>query len=147
MVIRKIKKEEIGFLSDMLYEALFVPKEQTPLPKEIIQEPSLAKYVVHWGKDAFDLALVSELDDELVGAVWGRLFDEANKGFGFVDHHTPEISMAVKSAYRNKGMGTALLKAIATAYTTIGIKQLSLSVDKANPAAHLYFRLGIDIVA
>ncbi|MEM9982932.1 MAG: GNAT family N-acetyltransferase, partial [Bacteroidota bacterium] len=71
---------------------------------------------------------------------------EANKGFGFVDHHTPEISMAVKSAYRNRDMGTALLKAIAAAYATIGIKQLSLSVDKANPATQLYLRLGYRIV-
>lgn len=146
MNIRKIANSEIAFLSDMLYEAIFVPKGQEPFPKSIVEDQLLFRYIEHWGKDICDLALVAEMDGELVGAVWGRLFSEHNKGFGYVDSITPELSIAVKPAHRNKGIGSALLAAIAKAYKPMGMRQLSLSVDKANAALRLYQRLGFELV-
>ncbi len=146
MTIRKLQAEETDFLADMLYEAIFVPEGHKALPREVIADKSLSKYIDHWGKDKFDIALVVEADEQAVGAIWGRLFTEENKGFGYVDDHTPELSMAVKTEYRNKGIGTELIKAIASAYQKIGVEHLSLSVDKANNAANLYKRLGCEIV-
>jgi len=87
-----------------------------------------------------------EADHQLVGAIWGRLLTNENKGFGYIDDNTPELSMAVKNEYRNQGIGTELIKAITSEYQKIGVNNLSLSVDKANNASDLYKRLGFEIV-
>ncbi|MDT3696239.1 MAG: GNAT family N-acetyltransferase [Ignavibacterium sp.] len=145
-MIRELKISESDFLADMLYEAIFIPEGHAPLPKEVIKDKSLFKYIENWKKDKFDIALVVEIDNKLVGAIWGRLLTNENKGFGYIDDNTPELSMAVKSEYRNQGIGTELIKAIATEYEKIGVKYLSLSVDKANIASNLYKRLGCEIV-
>jgi ribosomal protein S18 acetylase RimI-like enzyme len=70
-----------------------------------------------------------------------RLFTQQNPGWGFVDEHTPELSMAVLPQYRNLGIGTALLQHIIDA-TRTDYDALSLSVDPRNPAVHLYTRYG-----
>lgn len=145
MNIRKIKTHETDFLADMLYEAIFIPEGQDALPKDIIRDNSLSKYIDNWGKDQLDIAYVAEIDNQLVGAIWGRLFREENQGFGFIDDKTPELSMAVKPDYRNKGVGTNMIKVIASEYKRIGVKYLSLSVDKANDASRLYQRLRCEI--
>ncbi|WP_299523707.1 GNAT family N-acetyltransferase [Winogradskyella sp.] len=147
MTIRKLRDTESDFLAEMLYEAIFIPEGHDPLPKEILKEKSLSKYFENWGKDKFDIALVVESDNELVGAIWGRLFTGESKGFGYVDNKTPEISMAVQHEYRNQGIGTELINAIASEYQRINVDYLSLSVDKANKAANLYKRHGFEIVA
>ena len=76
MTIRKLKKTESDFSAEMLYY---------PLPKKVIKDKSLSKYIENWGKDKFDIALVVETDNELVGAIWGRLLTDENRGFGYVD--------------------------------------------------------------
>ncbi|PID57462.1 MAG: GNAT family N-acetyltransferase [Ignavibacteriae bacterium] len=146
MTIRALKPSESDFLADMLYEAIFIPEGHDPLPKEVIKDKSLSKYIDNWEKDKFDIALVMEVNNQLVGAIWGRLLTNENKGFGYVDDNTPELSTAVKNEYRNQGIGTKLIKAINTEYKKIGVEFLSLSVDKANNASNLYKRLGFEIV-
>ncbi|PIE89500.1 MAG: GNAT family N-acetyltransferase [Acidobacteria bacterium] len=146
MIIRALKSRESDFLADMLYEAIFIPEGHPPFPREIVKELSLSKYIEKWGKDKFDIALVVEIDNKLVGAVWGRLFTNENKGFGYIDNKTPELSMAIKNDYRNQGIGTKLIKAIIAEYNKIEVKFLSLSVDKANKALNLYKRIGFETV-
>lgn len=146
MTIRELKKNETDFLADRLYEAIFIPEGHIPLPKEVIKDKSLSKYIDNWGKDKFDIALVVESENQLVGAIWGRLLTDEKKGFGYVDNNTPELSMALKNEYRNQGIGTKLIKAIASEYQKIGVEYLSLSVDKANNASNLYKRLGFEII-
>jgi len=146
MSIRKLKNTESDFLADMLYEAIFIPEGCDPLPKKVIKDKSLSKYIENWGKDKFDIALVMEGNNQLIGAIWGRLLTDENKGFGYVDNTTPELSMAVKNEYRNQGIGTKLIKAIASEYQKIGVECLSLSVDKANNASNLYKRLGFEVI-
>lgn len=139
---RMIKPSEYQFLEEMLYEALFVPLGQPKFPKSIIENPDIKKYVENWNQKEDDLAIVGVKNHELVGAIWGRKFDERTKGYGFVDEGIPEISMAVKEAYRNQGIGTALLNKIENGFSKMGIIKLSLSVDKLNPAKKLYERCG-----
>lgn len=145
MTIRNIHKNEIGFLNEMLYEALFVEGGQPKLPKSIIQEPNLAKYIDNFGLNKTDLCLVAVENGELIGACWGRLFDEKNKGYGFIDSETPELSIALKQAFRNKGIGTKLIEEIAELYRGMKVKSISLSVDKKNAALDLYKRIGFII--
>jgi len=146
MNIRKLKNDERDFLGEMLYEAIFIPEGHKGFSKDIIKEYPLSKYIDNWGKDEYDIAFVIEIDNQLVGAIWGRLFTQENKGFGFVDNNTPELSMAVKPEFRNKGIGTDMMKVIVSYYKNLGIKYLSLSVDKANKALRLYQRLGYEII-
>ncbi|MGD1847396.1 MAG: GNAT family N-acetyltransferase [Salibacteraceae bacterium] len=146
MTIRALKNSESDFLSEMLYEAIFVPEGAVPFPRNIIREPSLSIYFTNWGKDHFDVALVAVEKEQRLGAIWGRLFSEKQPGYGFIDATTPELSMAVQPAFRNQGVGTGLLKAIFQKYQQLKVDQLSLSVVRANPACRLYQRLGFEVV-
>jgi GNAT superfamily N-acetyltransferase len=139
---RPIKKSEQHFLEAMLYEALFLPEGQPKFPKSIIHRPKIYKYIRDWNRNQFDIAIVAISDDKLIGVVWGRRFDVESKGYGFVDSETPEISMAIQAEFRGRGIGTELLKQLEIAYLEIGVKQLSLSVDKRNRAKNLYERNG-----
>ncbi|MEM6844924.1 MAG: GNAT family N-acetyltransferase [Bacteroidota bacterium] len=147
ITIRRLQDHEQEFLAEMLYEALFVPEGHDKFPQEIIQDPALAKYIAHWGKDAMDISLVAEEDSELIGAIWGRKFTQDNPGFGFVDEDTPELSMAMKEERRGKGIGTRLIQEIDKAYHKVGVKALSLSVDKKNRAYKLYKKMGFELAA
>lgn len=138
--IRPIKSTEHSFLSEMLYEALYVPEGAPPFPKTILQVPDISKYIDNWGKQKHDIALVATKGDILIGAIWGRLFLAPLKGYGYVDENTPEISMAIIEEYRGKAIGGSLLTKISKAYREMGVDQISLSVDQNNPALRLYLR-------
>jgi ribosomal protein S18 acetylase RimI-like enzyme len=145
MQIRIIGKSEIFFLREMLYEAIFIPEGMEKPPKTIITDPSLANYYKNWGKDIYDVALIIEINGELIGAIWGRKFLSEEKGYGFFDEDTPEISMAIKNEYRSKGLGTKLIEEIIKVYKKLGVKALSLSVDKLNLAYKLYSKQGFSL--
>jgi ribosomal protein S18 acetylase RimI-like enzyme len=144
--IRPISLEDKPFLWEMLYHAIFVP-EGSPAPsREIVNSPELARYVLHWGQPG-DLGLlaVETSTQQPLGAVWLRLFSKDHRGYGYLDDDTPELSMALRPAYRGKGLGTRLLSALfATAQNRY--QAISLSVSADNPAARLYERLGFEIV-
>ena len=145
MHIRILKNSEISFIKEMLYDAIFVPEGIEKPPKSIISDQSLANYYENWGKDIYDIALVIEINGELIGSIWGRKFLSEEKGYGFFDEDTPEISMAIKNEYRNKGLGTKLIEEIIEIYKDVGVKALSLSVDKQNLAFKLYTKQGFSI--
>src|SRR5690554_5099282 len=107
--IRAIRNNEIYLLKDFLYDAIFVPEGIERPGKEIIEQPELNVYIDAFGKDT-DVGLVADLNGKLVGAIWARLFTETDKGFGFVDNQTPELSMSVNENYRNRGIGKDLMK-------------------------------------
>ena len=52
------------------------------------------------------------------------------------------LSMAVKKEYRNRGIGSELLRQIELAYLQMEIDKISLSVAKLNPAKKMYNRHG-----
>lgn len=142
---RKIDKSDYWFLQDMLYEALFIPEGEKPCARSIIDFPELSKYIQNWGRDG-DFGIIVQDEDVLIGAVWARLFKEKNKGYGFVDIQTPELTMALKSKYRNRGLGTQLLGRFLELAKESGCKAVSLSVDKRNKAVNFYKRNGFKIV-
>ena len=107
--VREIEKDEYEFLSEMLYEAIYFADENQKLPKAIVFEPHLSKYFENFGRTG-DFAFVLRVDNNLIGAIWTRLFPEGDKGYGFVDEETPELSMAIKEDWRNRGLGSLLLE-------------------------------------
>ena len=144
--IRHIRDTETEFLEDMLFEAIFIPEGQPSLPKSIIKDPSLAKYIENWGKDNSDIALVAEIDEKLIGAIWVRQFSESNKGYGFIDETIPEMGMAVYSEYRNKGIGKRLIQEMELTLQENDLNAVSLNVDKANYAFKFYQKEGFETV-
>ena len=146
LIIREIKHKETDFLNEMLYLALYVPEGHPPFPKSILDNPDISKYIDNWGTLSNDLALVAILNEELIGAIWGRTFSNSNAGFGFIDENTPEICMAVKEKFRNRRIGTKLIDEISKIYFSKGIKSISLSVDKQNRAKLLYLRTRFIII-
>ncbi|MEO0561465.1 MAG: GNAT family N-acetyltransferase [Chloroflexota bacterium] len=141
VVLRQADVTDFHFLQKMLYHAIFIPPGVQPPPFEIIEEPELRKYVADFGQHASDVGLIAQVTEAQIGAVWIRLI----QGFGYVDAHIPELSIALLPDYRGQGIGTQLLTAlfeiIDPSYVTV-----SLSVDVINPAHRLYLRFGFEII-
>lgn len=137
ITIREIKPVEYPFLKEMLYQAIFVAAGEVILPRAVIEEPELKKYIHNFGQDE-DLCLVAERDHMLMGAIWIRMMN----GYGFVDCSTPELSMAVQVEHRGQGIGTRLLSTMIDRMKSDTFHQVSLSVDKANFAYRMYQKHG-----
>lgn len=145
-LIRPAARADEPFLWEMLYHALYVPEGYAPFPKEITQEPDIAKYVLGWGKEGDrGFVAVDALNFTPAGAAWVRLFAPEGAGYGYVGAETPELSVAVLPGYRNRGIGTDLLGRL-IAEARRHHPAVSLSVSSGNPAARLYRRLGFEIV-
>jgi len=142
---KNISKEDYPVMREYLYEAIFVPEGVEPYDRTIIDLPEISRYINNWD-DNSDFGLIFYSEEETIGVVWGRLFAEDIKGYGFIDINTPEISMAVNKKYRNQGIGTAMMAELLDLTREKGFKNLSLSVDKRNRAVNLYKRFGFIIV-
>lgn len=142
MIIREMQPTEYPLPENFLYEAIFIPKGVEPPPKSIINRPELQVYISDFGTKPHDLAIVAEIEGEIVGVVWVRIMND----YGHIDDETPSFAIAVCKEYRGKGIGTALMKEMLNSLKQRGYKQASLSVQKANFAVDLYSKLGFKIV-
>lgn len=143
--IRDMRRDEYPLLETFLYEAIFQKGCASPLPRTIVHEAELSRYFEGFG-GAHDRCLVAECDRIVVGAVWVRLFTEEAPGFGFVDAMTPELSISLLGAYRNRGIGTDLVQTMLRTLREKRYLQVSLSVQRENPAIRLYRRVGFSVV-
>ena len=137
-VFREIRPEEIPVLDDFLYEALFIPEGFPMPPKSIIENEDLQVYVRDFGNKPDDRCLVAEVDGMVVGAVWTRIMDD----YGHIDSQTPSLAISLYKAYRNRGIGTQLLRRMLEKLKADGYKSVSLSVQKANYALQMYRKAG-----
>jgi len=141
-VIRDIENKELEFLKEMLYESIYMP-EDVKNKVELLNSSSIKKYYEDWGRRGDTALLAIDENNRAVGAVWYRLFDGSNKGYGFVDIQTPELGIAVSKEARGLGVGTLLMKKIIKRAAVDGYKTLSLSVVPENMSAvHIYRQLG-----
>lgn len=141
--MRPLTGEDADLLKLALYLAVAWNPEGSypPYSRELLDHPQLARYHAGWGRYG-DLGLVAEEDGEFVGLVFCRLFPQDDHGYGFVDAITPELGVAVVDGHRGRGIGTAMMNALAGEVAASGISTISLSVERDNPARHLYERLG-----
>lgn len=144
IVIRPINQSELPLLEEMLYEAIFIPEGVEKPPRDIIKNPDLCRYVQDFGREG-DQCLVAEISGNTFGAIWTRLFTESEKGYGFVDEKTPELSMAVCAPFRHKGIGKLMLKCMIRQLTEYGYGRVSLSVDWQNYACDFYLKQGFEV--
>ena len=145
-IIRPLEPSDEPFLWEMLYQAIYVPTGTTPLPREIIYQPELAKYVQDWTTNDIGLIAISESNQTPVGATWIRLFNMNNPGYGYINDETPELSIAVLPEYRNQGIGTRLILDLLERITDL-YPAISLSVSSDNPALRLYQRLDFEVIS
>jgi ribosomal protein S18 acetylase RimI-like enzyme len=143
-IIREIKEDEIPRLKDFCYEAIFQRDEDNLVSRDVLEQPELRVYYEDFGRPG-DLCLVCEIDGRLVGAVWTRILDGEVKGFGNIDSDTPEFGISLYKEYRNKGLGTKLMKAMLELLSARGYRRTSLAVQKDNHAVKMYEKVGFFI--
>ena len=141
--IRKKTVPEYPLLSDLLYEAIFIPDGIKTPPRDIIASPELQIYIERFGTSKDDFALVAEIERKIVGAVWVRIMND----YGHIDDETPSLAISLHKEYRGKGLGTNMMKEMLSLLKTHGYKHVSLSVQKANYAAEMYRKIGFKIVS
>lgn len=139
--IRELKPNEYYLLNTFLYEAIFIPIGVTAPPQSIIYEPELQVYVKDFGKKD-DKALAAIADGKTVGLIWTRIMDD----YGHIDNETPSLAISLLKDYRNKGIGSALLKHMIDKLKKCGYRQVSLSVQKANYAYKMYVKAGFETI-
>ncbi|WP_445486629.1 GNAT family N-acetyltransferase [Niallia sp. 03133] len=141
--LRLLKKEEKEFLLDMIYESVHISENKKPSRDELLNEKGLKKYHEDWGKEGDKAFIALDQYKQPIGAVWHRLFDSSNKGYGFIDEITPELGIAIMKNARGLGIGTELMKKIIEEAKKDCYPSLSLSVDPENEqAVQIYKKLG-----
>ena len=140
--IREMTAQEYPLLDDFLYEAIFVPEGVDPPSKSIITAPELQVYVKGFGVSKDDFALVAEVENKIIGAVWVRIMND----YGHIDDKTPSLAISLYKKYRGQGIGSSLIKEMLSLLQAHGYKHVSLSVQKANYATKLYQKIGFRII-
>ncbi|MFQ2313341.1 GNAT family N-acetyltransferase [Aeromonas dhakensis] len=86
-----------------------------------------------------ELLLVAELDGKLLGYALGGLGQDRSQGW--------LLSLAVLPGARGFGLAERMMLQVEQSLLTLGIERVRLTVDPANPAQRLYFRLGYQQLA
>lgn len=140
IVFRELRTDEHPLLREFLLRAIYLPEGTPPPPPEIVESPELNLYFKDFGHHDADHALVAAVGEKVIGLVWCRRMHD----FGYVDEQTPSLALSLREEYRGKGIGTRLLENMLQLLHGKGYAQVSLSVQKANPAFRLYKRLGFE---
>jgi GNAT superfamily N-acetyltransferase len=105
--------------------------------RDVVDRPELAHYT-RLDPARGDFGFAAERSDRTVGAVWAVFLPAQDAGYGFVDDHTPELSLWVAADERGHGVGRRLLRLLKEEACRHGVRALSLSVEADNLARHLY---------
>jgi GNAT superfamily N-acetyltransferase len=144
--IRAAASGDGAFMADMLVEAVnWSAKWKKQSRRRVLSTHRTAHYISGWPRDT-DLGVIAEADEEPIGAAWLRFHPASDPGYGFVSPEVPELTIGVAVHWRGRGAGRALLRAIDEQALPAGIRQISLSVERANFAQKLYLSEGYQIV-
>jgi len=145
LIIRRATPEDGTFMADMLVEAVNWSAEWKKKSRNrVLSTPRTAHYIAGWPRDN-DLGVIAEANGERIGAAWLRFLPAADPGYGFVASDVPELTIGVPVPWRGRGVGRALLRAIAEHACSAGIRQISLSVERKNFARELYISEGYQV--
>ena len=137
---------DLPFLRRMLYEAACWRDDlQRPPIDDVLAVPEVAVYLDGWGRPG-DVGLIAHVAAAPAGAVWVRRFDRHRHGYGYLDAHTPELTLAVAQPYRRQGIGGQLVARLLADPRLRGTSRVSLSVEADNPAVALYEHAGFEVV-
>jgi ribosomal protein S18 acetylase RimI-like enzyme len=90
----------------------------------------------------FERALASEATTDFVIVADGR--DVGRVALGTSDSTLHVVDIAIVTSERNKGIGTAVLEMVIDVAERDG-RDITLNVDRGNPARRLYERLGFTV--
>jgi GNAT superfamily N-acetyltransferase len=143
--IRRASADDAGFLTDMLLAAAnWSPQWKPRSRRRVLTDPLTAHYVAGWPRPD-DLGVVAEAGAEPDGAAWLRFFPASDPGYGFTAPDVPELTIGVSAAWRGRGVGRALLRAVSDAAAQAGTARISLSVERKNFARGLYLAEGFTV--
>lgn len=140
--IRKIKEDEVYLLKEFTYYAIYIENNIT-ISREILEEPKIKMYYKHF-KFNKDVCYVCECEGKIIAMIWSIKFDNNIHAYGYISADIPELCMSVIKKYRNKGIGSNLLKTFLLNSKTMYYR-ISLSVSKNNYAKDLYLKYGFKI--
>lgn len=144
--IRRATAEDREFLTDMLLEAVnWSPEWKPKSRRRVLSDPRTAHYIAGWPRGT-DLGVIAEVGEQPAGAAWVRFFPADDPAYGFAGPDIPELTIGVAAPWRGRGMGRALLRAIAESAAETGIGRISLSVERKNFARGLYLSEGYTVV-
>lgn len=134
-----VKADDIIFLRQMLYEAVFWrnPTKRMSFDKAF-ELPEVRKALEDFGMRSGDVGIIAKQNNERIGAVWMRIWTEKDQVRGYIDENIPVLAIAVQENYRHKGIGKLLMNEIITYASKNHINNISLCVSKDNRALNLY---------
>ena len=145
--VREGNAHDLPFLREMLFEAAYWrPGVERPPTDEALSRPDIAKLLRNWGRDGDASVIAERADNQRAGAAWYRFWNDHEHSYGYVSADIPELAIAVAGELRGKGIGGELLRALKNLAADRGIESLSLSVERDNPARHLYRKHGFEPV-
>ncbi len=142
---RPATAEDADFLFDMLVEAVNWTPDRHLSRSTVAADPTLVRYIDGWPRQG-DLGIVAEPEGVPIGAAWVRLFTANEPGYGYIADDVPELSMGVVEKWRGLGVGRGLLQEMTRRARSVGIRAISLSVERANFAHRLYMSEGYRVV-
>jgi GNAT superfamily N-acetyltransferase len=140
--IRAAAGADARFLADMLVEAANWNVASARPRVAVLEDPHVNRYTVGWPRPGDFGSVAVDANDAPIGACWARLFPQNAPGYGFIATGVPELTLGVNPLWRARGVGRALLKAVAKQAAAAGHQRLSLSVERANYAQRLYVSEG-----
>jgi GNAT superfamily N-acetyltransferase len=143
--VRPVVPEDLPILRSMRADAVnWDASRPFRTVAQVTSIPELGRYLDGWPRSG-DAGVVAEQGDSAVGAAWFRIFEADAPGYGFIDTTIPELTIAVAEGARGNGVGRLLINALLEQVRALGHVRLSLSVEKENPAASWYLRLGFRV--
>ena len=139
--IREMRTDEYPLLDDFLYQAIYQPDTTDLAPKSIINNSELQVYIKGFGTQKDDHCFCAEVDNKVVGAVWGSNIN----GYGSIDNVTVEFAISVFDEYQKMGIGTALMNRMLEHLKELNYPKASLAVQKGNYAVRMYQKVGFEI--
>ena len=149
-IIREAVAGDAEFLADMLVAAANWSPQWRPMSRRrVLSAPATAHYIAGWPRDT-DLGVIAEAGiartgSRPAGAAWLRFFPASDPGYGFVAPDVPELTIGVAAPWRGRGVGRALLRAVADRARAAGVERVSLSVERKNFARALYLSEGFAV--
>jgi GNAT superfamily N-acetyltransferase len=144
-IIRDATAGDGEFMADMLVAAVnWSPQWKPRSRRRVLSTPATRRYIAEWPRGT-DLGVIAEAAGASIGAAWLRFFTPDVHGYGYVAPDVPELSIGVAAAWRRRGAGRALLRAVAARAAAAGITRISLSVERKNFARHLYLSEGYQV--
>jgi len=131
MKIRNFAQKDKKTVSELYYELHPVEEKERKEKCSLIPiEKSRLKTIL----------LVVEEKDQIIGFVWGNLIVYGFFRYGTIDE------LFVKKEFRNKGIGSSLVKAIMKKFKGLKTKVVFVATEKENKEAiELYKKLGFKL--